>query len=595
MNFADGSRIMNAALQVMKTLGWAWRWAEWWVDYSSTWEPLLEPGQKESRMTKRELKIVDSTRESRCSDARKCRLAAFGAALRNRDYDTPNGFNLEAFDIAIRAVLHTRSLVGPLEEYEINFFADWLGRAYRSKSRLLGFGDDKIKVAEKSHVVLHIQDQSQKYMLGNRLLPGSGALEEDGIFEADVKEVDDFMLREPVVIQRKSAKRAVQPKSPRPRPRPITTDAFEKAEAERKRLRNEKDRVRRERKLLELEQQNVVSAKRSERTAKQSSDTADKSGNEIASTAVKSRERPRRDRGVAILSVPGQEKRGPGRPRKRVVPVEQTNIKRLNQVTRETDSDEDYEDEVGLSPAKRKRGLPSKDKSNVSGIPDLGRRHNTDRRKRQRYLTEDFAVSGDHIDVGDVDREQPLSTNVDAAGVAKNDNEESNDSASVSRSPRRRNDCSPSKFDLVKIRQRQTRSTINVGSGSASKTYDAPMMPGGARKKRSEDSDDDGLPIAKLVLKRRDRVGTPPIPPAPHNLLETASSEISQEAQESTNPETAGPLTNEGSHAAKRNARSVNSEDTPQKRGRRRGKQQAVDQLSLTLSQIKQQRRKKGH
>ncbi|GAX25359.1 protein Jade-1 [Fistulifera solaris] len=60
MTFSHAQRLLNSAIQVMRTLGWAWRWAEWWVDYDSSWEPLLEPGQIESKMTKEELKIVES-------------------------------------------------------------------------------------------------------------------------------------------------------------------------------------------------------------------------------------------------------------------------------------------------------------------------------------------------------------------------------------------------------------------------------------------------------------------------------------------------------------------------------------------------------
>ena len=86
---------------------------EWWVQHGSTWEPLLEPGQVEAEMTAEELRIIESTKDSRMNDARKCRLAAFGAALRNRNYDKENGFNTEALERALRALLHTQSLVGP--------------------------------------------------------------------------------------------------------------------------------------------------------------------------------------------------------------------------------------------------------------------------------------------------------------------------------------------------------------------------------------------------------------------------------------------------------------------------------------------------
>ncbi|KAL3922397.1 MAG: hypothetical protein SGILL_002227 [Bacillariaceae sp.] len=195
MRFADGSRILHNAILVMKILGWSWRWAEWWVEYGSTWEPLLEPGQKEANMTAEELRIVESSKESRRDDARRCRLAAFGAALRNRCYDIEGGFDNAALDRALRALLNTPSLVGPLETYEIDFFADWLGRAYRSKSRLLGFGEEQIPVSSDGFC-RHADDNSPKFELGSRPLPGKQELLAGQIFEDPVNEPDDFMKPE---------------------------------------------------------------------------------------------------------------------------------------------------------------------------------------------------------------------------------------------------------------------------------------------------------------------------------------------------------------------------------------------------------------
>ena len=191
----QASRLLNQSFVVMRSLGWAWRWSEHWVESDSSWEPLLEPGQKEHNMTKAQLKIIDSTPESRCADARRCRLAAFGAALRNRCYDDTNGFNNDALKRALRAILNTQSLVGPLLPYEIDFLEDWLGRAYRTKSRLLGFGDDKIPVANDWFCV-HRDDKSPKYELGNRPLPGKQHLATGEIFETNVVEVDDFLKPE---------------------------------------------------------------------------------------------------------------------------------------------------------------------------------------------------------------------------------------------------------------------------------------------------------------------------------------------------------------------------------------------------------------
>lgn len=37
MSLAHFSRLFNASLRVLHSLGWAWRWAEWWVLYGSNW------------------------------------------------------------------------------------------------------------------------------------------------------------------------------------------------------------------------------------------------------------------------------------------------------------------------------------------------------------------------------------------------------------------------------------------------------------------------------------------------------------------------------------------------------------------------------
>jgi hypothetical protein len=195
MKFSEASRLLNSAILVMKILGWAWRWSEWWVDYNSTWEPLLEPGEREEDMTAAQLRIIESTRESRCDDARKCRLAALGAALRSRKYDTEDGFDRNALDRALRAVLNTKSLVGPLNDFEIDFFVDWLGRAYRSKSRLLGFDEDSISGCSK-RFCLHIQDQSPKFELGPRSVPGMQERKAGQVFEIDTNDIDDFLQTE---------------------------------------------------------------------------------------------------------------------------------------------------------------------------------------------------------------------------------------------------------------------------------------------------------------------------------------------------------------------------------------------------------------
>ena len=59
MSFVHASRLLNTSILVLHTLGWAWRWAEWWVLYRDSWEPLLEPGQMEEEMTNEEKRIVE--------------------------------------------------------------------------------------------------------------------------------------------------------------------------------------------------------------------------------------------------------------------------------------------------------------------------------------------------------------------------------------------------------------------------------------------------------------------------------------------------------------------------------------------------------
>ena len=195
MSIGHATSLINLSVTILASLGWAWRWAEWWVENGDNWEPLIEEHQNEATMSKEELRIIDATPESRCKDARKCRLAAFGAALRNRRYDNENGVDSASLDRALRAILHTQSLVGPLGKVEIDFIATWLGMAYRYKSPLLGFGEDAIPVSDTNPMVLHKEDRTKKFELGNRPLPGKQQLATGKIFE-EVVEVDDYLKGE---------------------------------------------------------------------------------------------------------------------------------------------------------------------------------------------------------------------------------------------------------------------------------------------------------------------------------------------------------------------------------------------------------------
>merc|ERR1712238_227999 len=128
-----------------------------------------------------------------------------GAALRNRDYDKEEGDDQEPLERALTAIISVPCLAGPLKKQEIDFFITWLALAYRSKSPVLGYGDDKPPVAIDSFCV-HQEDGSLKYKLGGRPLPGK-TKPLKGIFEPWVEEMDDY-LKNPLSVSplRKSKK-----------------------------------------------------------------------------------------------------------------------------------------------------------------------------------------------------------------------------------------------------------------------------------------------------------------------------------------------------------------------------------------------------
>eukprot|EP00549_Striatella_unipunctata_P002078 CAMPEP_0118676366 /NCGR_PEP_ID=MMETSP0800-20121206/2008_1 /TAXON_ID=210618 ORGANISM="Striatella unipunctata, Strain CCMP2910" /NCGR_SAMPLE_ID=MMETSP0800 /ASSEMBLY_ACC=CAM_ASM_000638 /LENGTH=291 /DNA_ID=CAMNT_0006571873 /DNA_START=1 /DNA_END=872 /DNA_ORIENTATION=- len=166
MPMFHASRMFRTSMDIIKCLGWAWRWAEWWVEFGEEDDPAM----------------VSTTPESRCEDARRCRLAAFGAALRNRSYDTEIGDDRVALDRALRAILNTQSLVGVLERKEIELCAEWLARTYRSNHSLLGLGEHAIPVGDEGRA-LHLDDKSPKYELGERPLPGRQPPSNGEVFE----------------------------------------------------------------------------------------------------------------------------------------------------------------------------------------------------------------------------------------------------------------------------------------------------------------------------------------------------------------------------------------------------------------------------
>jgi hypothetical protein len=57
------------SVKILAIFGWAWRWAEWWVEEGENFKSSCElDGQGDISS--------NSTRESRCADARRCRLAS---------------------------------------------------------------------------------------------------------------------------------------------------------------------------------------------------------------------------------------------------------------------------------------------------------------------------------------------------------------------------------------------------------------------------------------------------------------------------------------------------------------------------------------
>eukprot|EP00592_Proboscia_alata_P002677 CAMPEP_0194367674 /NCGR_PEP_ID=MMETSP0174-20130528/15807_1 /TAXON_ID=216777 /ORGANISM="Proboscia alata, Strain PI-D3" /LENGTH=1580 /DNA_ID=CAMNT_0039143593 /DNA_START=134 /DNA_END=4876 /DNA_ORIENTATION=- len=154
------SMLLERSIHILRCLGWAWRWAEWWVEWGWGGDDYDN--------------IVDSTtatKASRLDDANKCRLEDFGASLRNRSYDDEQkgSAGKAALDRALRAVLSIPNLVGRMNKKEIDFVTKWLGQAYRSKSPLLGFGPNKIAVADGAYLR---EDNHPKQDLGKRSLPG---------------------------------------------------------------------------------------------------------------------------------------------------------------------------------------------------------------------------------------------------------------------------------------------------------------------------------------------------------------------------------------------------------------------------------------
>jgi len=297
MKFAHAQRLLNASIYIMRDIGWAWRWAEWWVDHNSTWEPLLEKGQKEENMTDAELKKVPSTRESRCSDARHCRLMALGAALQQREYDEGDKFDRDALDRALASLLETTSLVGPLKKPEKDFLIDWLGRAYRSKSQRLRFGVDRI-VPFSGHGCVDV-DGVEKFSVPTTAVPGKG--------EDPEEESDDFLRSRDSNPSSFQAPR----KSKRGRSKNSEALEVEKASDRRENGPAPSSRTKRKRKAEEIAESFGRSSRRTSRRQEDSNDAAEEEET-----------KPSRMQKVAV------PKRGRGRPRATSISAREQQVSR---------------------------------------------------------------------------------------------------------------------------------------------------------------------------------------------------------------------------------------------------------------------------
>jgi hypothetical protein len=164
--YDDIAVIYDSGTTLLRNLGWAWAWTDRWV------------GKNEERL----------------KDARKCRLAAVGAALRNRDYDNEPGDDHVPLINAFKSIMRARSLVGVYKPQEVDILSTWLARIYRTKSPLLALGKDSIPVAteyEKNSPVF-TSSKLPRYLLGERILPGkttSDALTNDHRYDMEVSYV----------------------------------------------------------------------------------------------------------------------------------------------------------------------------------------------------------------------------------------------------------------------------------------------------------------------------------------------------------------------------------------------------------------------
>lgn len=171
--YKEAGQLLSLSVRVMRVLGWAWRWEDWWVQSDYFWEPYLpfmKEGQTEEDYSDEVKRVVHSTEEVRRKEADESRLADFSVALRNRAYDTPDGCDDAALSRALRSLLDKCSIVGPLKNSEKDLLMEWLPRAYRSQTKDLGFGKDKTQIGNARFC--YYKDGSPKFELCDREIPG---------------------------------------------------------------------------------------------------------------------------------------------------------------------------------------------------------------------------------------------------------------------------------------------------------------------------------------------------------------------------------------------------------------------------------------
>jgi hypothetical protein len=49
MQWNHAASLMHFATDILRTIGWAWRWTDWWVAEGDNWEPYLKEGKSKQK------------------------------------------------------------------------------------------------------------------------------------------------------------------------------------------------------------------------------------------------------------------------------------------------------------------------------------------------------------------------------------------------------------------------------------------------------------------------------------------------------------------------------------------------------------------